>query len=60
MTGHKTQGVTTGCAFVVVDGTTDRELAKVSMSRSRQANPLYLADAESSRAPMGAAYRSGK
>ena len=46
MTGHKAQGVTTGRTFVVIDGTTDREWAYVAMSRGRQANTLYLADAE--------------
>jgi hypothetical protein len=46
MTGHKAQGVTTGRTFVVVDGTTDRQWAYVAMSRGRQANTLYLADAE--------------
>jgi hypothetical protein len=46
MTGHKAQGVTTDRTFVVVDGTTDREWAYVAMSRGRQANTLYLADAE--------------
>lgn len=45
MTGHKAQGVTTGRTFVVVDGTTDREWTYVAMSRGRQANTLYLADA---------------
>jgi hypothetical protein len=46
MTGHKAQGVTTDRTFVIVDGTTDREWAYVAMSRGRQANTLYLADAE--------------
>lgn len=46
ITGHKAQGVTTGSTFVVVDGTTDREWTYVAMSRGRQANTLYLADAE--------------
>lgn len=46
MTGHKAQGATTDRTFVVVDGTTDREWAYVAMSRGRQANTLYLADAE--------------
>jgi len=32
--------------FVVVDGTTDRQWAYVAMSRGRQANTLYLVDAE--------------
>ncbi|MDJ0953489.1 MAG: MobF family relaxase [Acidimicrobiia bacterium] len=46
MTGHKAQGVTTGRAFVVVDGNTDREWAYVAMSRGRQDNTLYLANPE--------------
>ena len=46
MTGHKAQGVTTDRTFVVVDGTTDRQWAYVAMSRGRQANTLYLTDAE--------------
>jgi ATP-dependent exoDNAse (exonuclease V) alpha subunit len=44
MTGHKAQGVTTGRAFVVVTGNTDREWAYVAMSRGQQANTLYLAN----------------
>ncbi|MFC2177429.1 MobF family relaxase [Actinomycetota bacterium] len=46
MTGHKAQGVTTDRTFVIVTGTTDRQWAYVAMSRGRQANTLYLADAE--------------
>jgi ATP-dependent exoDNAse (exonuclease V) alpha subunit len=46
MTGHKAQGVTTDRTFVIVDGTTDRQWAYVALSRGRQANTLYLADAE--------------
>ena len=46
LTGHKAQGVTTGRAFIVMTGGTDREWAYVAMSRGRQANTLYLANPE--------------
>jgi AAA domain/TrwC relaxase len=47
LTGHKTQGVTTGRTFTVVAGGTDREWVYVVMSRGRQANTLYLTTPES-------------
>lgn len=45
MTGHKAQGVTTDRTFVVVGGTTDRQWTYVALSRGREANTMYLADA---------------
>jgi hypothetical protein len=46
LTGHKTQGVTTGCTFMVIDGGNDGEWVYVALSRGRQANTLYLANLE--------------
>jgi ATP-dependent exoDNAse (exonuclease V) alpha subunit len=46
LTGHKAQGVTTGRSFTVVTGATDREWTYVALSRGRQANRLYFANAE--------------
>ena len=46
ITGHKAQGVTVDHALVVADETIDGEWGYVAMSRGRQTNHLYLADAD--------------